>query len=176
MDSRPVPIRTSQSASDFWSRVRASGEVSPTGRVTGKIQEGGGGLPVVAVDRSALPFGKQLPASPLQSWRPMQRGNGGGGGGGNKIGEGSRFVERKALQRALDDADAENRKPQDWGGGSEGQESESKKPVQEALAAENALLKAEVRRLSAGLCSALKVNKALAAAMLKQQVKDAEGE
>lgn len=153
MDSRPVPIRTSQSAHDFWSRVRGSGEVSPTGKVTGKMP--------VLVDRSALPFGKQLPASPLQSWRPpppRDVGGGGGGGGGGRGGmQGSRLVERKALQRALDDADAENRGPQDWerewGG----------------LASENARLKAEVQRLSAGLRSALKVNKALAAAMLKQQ-------
>ena len=144
MNERPVPIRTSRSAEDFWCRERESAEVSPTGKV---VWTGGERnterrqrlLAVPNLNRWELPFGRQAAASPMQSWQPRQE---------VRL-EGSRFVERKALQCALADADAELKtRPR---------------------ATNEALLAAEVARLERGLCLALKVNKALAAAMLQQQ-------
>lgn len=90
MDSRPVVIRTDESADDFWSRVRGSDEVSPNNF---KVLSA---TPFAEHIQSLTPYGRQ--ARPQHLPRPAS--------GPLPPIRSSRSIERLEYRKAI--ADAEN--------------------------------------------------------------------
>ena len=140
MDSRPVVIRTDESADDFWSRVRESDEVSP---VNFKVLAA---KPFAERMQSLTPFGRQArpqnlprPSSSSALLPPVRS---------------SRSIERIVYRKAI--ADAENTPCADAS-------------LVERLHHEITMLRRQNQILHANLDRALKINHALTGNMLREQ-------
>ena len=89
-DNRPVPLRKSSSANDFWSRVRDEDVISPDF----KVKEHTFILP----PNTDTPFGMQDPPFPRK--RPPLK----------PITSNSRIIERKVLAKDIENGDDERQK------------------------------------------------------------------
>ena len=144
-DERPVHVRTSASARDFWCRVRDDEEMSPDFRV---------GQRTTVMPPFETPFNRQVaPSGPVpRLQRPQPRL------------ASSRSVERNALKLALQDA--ENIPPTNT------RPARDSRPTNaidtRAVISENEQLKKQLRTVRSHLERALRINHALTGAMVEQ--------